>query len=637
MEVKEEESTLEKKYYNVSLPEIVTAMWFATTIKETSIIKVNDLNKRLQSIHTVVKDQLIVLQMDKTVVATKMTPFKRTYRSTPKFDPEIETIKLLSWNFYYDDELFNKYKILFNLKSFIGDRISLKNELFQMEISYHYSGSQFPTTPCYFKNCCGSLVTTNRKSSALCYDIENAVTVCKTFAKKCNTCRYIYKHNIIYNDKNIFLIRPNSKYFQSTTETIFTDDILDDFGRFHIKCGVACETYCDNFNSRNNDRMHKIQQILKNNNDPIGHRGYNVALTPQRLSDAFYLRMIVRFVYTNVLKEDEIIKIPMAEIRKKKMKKDLFAKIMNKRINKIPIKRYGDIVKLKEQPEWALGAKGFIGIILHEPIGDHNGTAFGKKYFECAPGHGLILNEAVCDLQEVDRLSTSSPDPDIIFSIVYNQYIKNNIYSIGSSFLDVVPVKDGKAHPGHSCMYGDGNQKITHPICGLSHTLYKILHKEEISQYSLLEMNQKEYYQCDRPFYNGNQYTRPSTVCSEHIYLLLSRSRLTLTDIGDFIKWDYLKHEMERVKKLKQNDVAVAALEKKMTKINGKKKMFEDVVSKLEELQKLKEDRELCDTNLIHHNFSMHHNKKLGMINCRSLFIYFYFSAACMYMYTIYI
>lgn len=49
-----------------------------------------------------------------------------------------------------------------------------------------------------------------------------------------------------------------------------------------------------------------------------------------------------------------------------------------------------------------------MGIAFDEPLGRHNGTVKGKKYFECADKHGALVrgkNVTTGDFPEVDVLA----------------------------------------------------------------------------------------------------------------------------------------------------------------------------------------------------------------------------------------
>ena len=592
----------------VTLPEIATAIWFVLTIKETSIPTVNNLFKRLENTHKEVYERFLSIKMHEIIIPMQVQVFNTKYQKKSN-DKVLEIIRLLALNFYYNSALLEEFAVLYDLRSVMQCCIDFKNEIFEKEISYYAGVSEYPA-PCYFKNCNGHLKTTNRKSPSILFDNIYGPTLCKTFSKQCNVGKAIHKHNTILKNDVLYLIRPNSKFFQSTTESIFHDALLDEFGRLNLRDGVSAESYASVYNSRHYERILKIQNILINRNGNVAHRGQSVYLEPQRLTDSYYARMVIKFIYTNILKgdrRDEVIKISLSEIQTMKVKKQLLSDMMSNRSNKIKIKKYGCVVELENPVEWSIdNQQKYVGVKLFEPIGYHNGTVFGTKYFECKPNHGLILNADLCDFTDVDRLTHTSPDPEILFSILYDKYIKGAIYSIGTAILHAVPVKDGQPYNGHSCIYGDGNQKITHPICGLSPTLYDLLHYEETSKYSLLSEKKKEYYQCDNPFYTGNQFARSSSICPDHVLLLISLTCLSLDDINIFSKWNYLQDEIIRVQKKKDNEVALKHLHENMQKISSNKRiLFEQVITLLGKLTKLAKDRYHLTKNNIHHNYTV--------------------------------
>ena len=57
----------------------------------------------------------------------------------------------------------------------------------------------------------------------------------------------------------------------------------------------------------------------------------------------------------------------------------------------------------------------WLGVVLDEPWGDHDGVVEGRRYFACAPGHGLLVRWGDCvrAQAEVDHIAHHFHDRDL--------------------------------------------------------------------------------------------------------------------------------------------------------------------------------------------------------------------------------
>ena len=265
-----------------------------------------------------------------------------------------------------------------------------------------------------------------------------------TTSKICKKCNTLHRHNIIItqNDNIYFLPVARTKYFELSSETVFTKELLYDFGVHFLKYGMGAESYADMYNERNE----VIIQHTKKKMEKIGHRSNTIKLERNKLSSAFFLFFAIHYIYTyDVLKYIKITNPYNSELinlntetnpfepshKKRKLNDDednskindaniisfndnnslicitkelinieknkftLYSNIMSKKIKLFQLVRIvwkGKVEFAKET--WCL-------INLNYPIGFTDGSVWGFVYKTgIKKNHGLFLPEKYIDFQK---------------------------------------------------------------------------------------------------------------------------------------------------------------------------------------------------------------------------------------------
>lgn len=149
----------------------------------------------------------------------------------------------------------------------------------------------------------------------------------------------------------------------------------------------------------------------------------------------------------------------------------------------------------------------WVGIVLDEPSGNHDGKIHGREYFHCAPQHGLFVRpqrlRKIANMMQ--QLSTSrSPTPNIT-SQLHNSD-QNLHYSPSRS---TTPVISGRSTT--ESYYYDDDYRI-HPskptIESLERKLRSINNANNVNNYNNIIGKQRAQSVCStptRPFYDQNQ------------------------------------------------------------------------------------------------------------------------------------
>ena len=269
--------------------------------------------------------------------------------------------------------------------------------------------------------------------------------------------------------------------------------------------------------------------------------------------------------------------------------KQFVVSMQQNKYDKIPIKRFGDIMTQPFVPHWEPNPqRKWIGIKLKYPFGFQNGIHKGNILFNCNENQAMFIPVNDCDLSNQITNSSSKPSPSDFFHLLYNKYVKDKLSIIPDPLLTVVPVKHGKPHHRHREWFGDGNQKITKQLCALPIFLFQCLEKKQIKKFSTMDNSHKEYFQCNNSPYCGNQNVRSSSLCLNHTMKIWLSTGLDRKEIEDFIKYCNLKERKKFTTSTKmKNDI-----DKELLNYGQVIQRYETIIKYLKRSYKTQED---CD------------------------------------------
>ena len=201
------------------------------------------------------------------------------------------------------------------------------NNIVQMVLEY--SGSDCILTYRGNNQCRGSLSYTKPQSyAATCTIFEsNDVKIGHSRIKKCNKCHAKYQYGkITLADKSIILLDPEELYYMElSTSTYISHETLLDYAEFNFADGVGATSYVENYNKRLREKTRNIGRRL-------GKRGY-ANMHTNRLNICFFMYMILKLIYHELLGNNLMLLISIQVIDKYKKKKQSIQNILRNNIN----------------------------------------------------------------------------------------------------------------------------------------------------------------------------------------------------------------------------------------------------------------------------------------------------------------
>ena len=212
--------------------------------------------------------------------------------------------------------------------------------------------------------------------------------------------------------------------------------------------------------------------------------------------------------------------------------------------------------------------------MLHQPIGNHSGELYGVRYFVAGERRGLFLPKELVslsasqieggDCSRLQRLSQHvSWSPDDQFKLLWELY-GAAVNKLPALILGVVPVRFGLSHTENRFLFGDGNAKSS-ILCKTPHTVFAAWNAKEVATVSNLHSTQREFDQCPRRPYCGNQHQLSLTVCSSCVMRYISETPLEVSDVNSFVNYTQSKiklHYLEEKRKEKDHTDSLKFLEK---------------------------------------------------------------------------
>ena len=540
----------------------------------------------------------------------------------------------LTQNFIQNSQLMKPFMIFFSgIDGCIMENIDWKNQMFHKEISFACQDK-------CFVGCNKVLNLTNTSSQCIIYDL-NKIEIGITTSKSCTTCKTQHRHNNIITQNNVyFLPISTTKYFELSPETIFSKELLYDFGIHFLNHGIGADAYAEIYNDRNDCMINHIKQRVKQ----IGHRHDTIKLERNKLSSAFFLFFAIKYIYTydliennkmnntyiseqiylnstrikpcepkqkkrklsysindDKLKNDNVIffehnnkliYLTKNEIEMEKKKLMLYSNIMSNK--QIQLLQYGKVV-WKGNVEFATGTWCLID--LDYPIGFTDGSIWGYVYKSgVKKNHGLFLPEKCIDFE--NKQQKYFTDYRIYWNILYDKYLENGMKNVINPMLHAIPVQNGIPPPAVSQIYGDGNEKIDLKICNMHPFLLKLLSSQTYINVSKLEQSQRETYQCINMPYQGNAFVSSSKLCANHFIMVWIFTGLPACKVNKFIDFVHIRLRINQIyKKLNQRKQLTKHEHNKLTQWNeynkDDKQLFENTISSLLYLHKLQEYRKI--------------------------------------------
>ena len=571
------------------------------------------------------------------------------YRGHPKKEAEeskyhenISKIKKLLYHFIKKPSLMDPLKALFK-----------KQRINPIDISYH---SQNIYTPCVFKNCKGHLIVDNKKAEALLFDHKEGPVHARTSSRKCNKCNAQYRNGMVITETSTCIFDPrNRDVFEGSRETILTEKLMHLFGMMSIGEGNGAKSYTDHYFEQFKEEISALTDIQ------IGTRkkGKCKKLSPRLLSDCFYYHACLKLIFMHGLQKNHEqhpnldiphIYIKNEDLRILKLKYNWKIDLLSKK-KKFNYTKFGGKCINTVIPEWEINEEKWNVIEFNDPIGDNNGTVYGRKYVDNPKSkehhYYIIVPEKLCDENQNQETKTLLTNHDTYFRHIYHKYLKQKIWELPNSIASVIPVdKKGIPLVKAQQMYGDGNRKICNILCNMVNKLLMLLNFQKRKKLSTLQKTQSESYQCDCSPYYGNGKTIGTTLCIEHYLHLLMRTSLKKNEINKFVKYFNIKDNLENSTSDKKKDV----LQKKLSKFKDDSiEKFKKIFDKLEQLtyqeeyriligsssskiQSLEELRKTfgCKTHIKH---STKYGKYIYIYTCCFFFFFFLSNMVNVYIY----
>ena len=549
-------------------------------------------------------------------------------------------ISNLTHNFIQNPKLMQPFIIfLYGINDCITDNINWRKQMYHKEISFVLQNT-------CFIGCNKQLNLTNTSSQCIIYDL-NDIKVGITSSKICSKCETLHRHNniITVNDNIYMLPISKKKYFELSSETIFTKELLYDFGRHFLKHGMGAEAYTEIYNDRNENVINHINKNMQK----VGHRKKTIKLERNKLSSAFFLFFAIHYIYMHDLNKqvklsnnynfeqiclnvrkssnfeppnkrrkmnefqdegkdnekcsisfnnnNKLISITRDEINIEKNKIALYSNIMSKNNKKIRISQFGKIV-WKGEVEFAKGTWYLID--LYYPIGFTDGSMWGYTYkTNIKKNHGLFIPEKNIDISNKNK-KYGVTDYKIYWNILYDKYLEDGMKNVSNSILHAVPVINGIPPHAVAQTYGDGNEKIDLKICKMHYILLKLILFEEFVNFSKLEQSQRECYQCINMPYQGNASVISSKLCAYHFMIIWIVTGLARDKINKFIDFFHLRLIINKIHKKKNLQKQLTHSEDNKLRVwneynTENKHQFEKIISSLLYFHKLKKYRKITE------------------------------------------
>ena len=667
--------------------EIISAIICFKRYNKTTVLSISNIYQKIKCIIKFSKNIVAKLNLSHfTYYLSNIQKFKppTLKRSTADLDDDIQIktniirIHNLTQNFMVNPQLMHRFTIyVAGIDDCITDNINWETQMFHKEISFALQDT-------CFVGCKKNLKLSNTSSQCVIYDI-NKIQIGISTSKICPRCKTQHRHNsIITNNNNMyFLPLSKTKYCELSPETVFTKELLHDFGKHFLKHGMGAEAYIEMYNERNEILINHIQQRVKQ----ISHRKNTIKLERNKLSIAFFLFFGIKYIYTyNLLKnktlsnrlnceqifvnskkvtqteppkkkrrlsnnsqegieinkdnfikfehDHQLICVTNDDIDTEKNKLILYSNIMSKK--PIQVLQYGKIV-WKGKVEFATGTWCLIN--LNYPIGFCDGSVWGFIYKTgIKQGHGLLIPEQHIDFKNKNHKGCT--DYKIIWNNLYDKYLEDGMKNATNPILEAIPVINGIPPAAVAQTYGDGNAKIDLKICIMHYILLKLLSYDTFANISKLEKSQRESYQCINRPYQANKFAISSKLCAYHFMMVWILSGLPLLKVNAFIEFFHLRLRINKIhKKINQNKELTKHEENILIQWNQyhkhDKNEFENVISSFIYFYKLHKYRKITGIiqfkkpDFVTLNQSFHDNKDNVVDDVK----FIYLNEECMFLY----